>query len=152
MSKNDNNIPVDPNDNIVRLRNIHTHMETKLERKEDLYDIKASAYDKLKKVIDEIPKAAELNEEELADASRREQILMRFKIEMEDLDREIRSLNGKLDWNERQQGIVEEIVNRSGSLTYKPFEDSGLVATEEAEDKDEDEDAVVVTTAATAGE
>lgn len=116
----DQNIPVDPEDNLRRLEGIGCHLAAKLVTQEGLRDRQESSIRQLQDVIDELDDAPE-TQQEVEDASRREQILLGYKYDLSRLEDEISQTNGKLTWNERQQDKVSHTVAMKSELKHQPF-------------------------------
>ena len=116
----DNNIPVDPEKNLERLQGIGCHLAGKLIDKESLRDRQVAAIKQMQNTIDELDKEP-ITQQELEDASRREQILVGYNYDLSFLDNEISETKGKLAWNERQQDKVSHTVAMKSELKHQPF-------------------------------
>ena len=118
----DQNIPVDPEDNLRRLEGIGCHLASKLVRQDSLRDQKMSSIRQMQDTIDDLDEDP-TTQQEVEDASRREQILLGYKYDLARIDDEVERTKGKLAWNERQQDKVNSIVAMKSELRHKPFKD-----------------------------
>lgn len=116
----DKNIPVDPEENLQRLEGIGCHLAAKLVNLESLRDRKHSAIEQIQDTIKELDESP-ASQEEVENASRREQILIGYRYDLSGLESEISETKGKLSWNERQQDKVSHTVAMKSELKHKPF-------------------------------
>lgn len=116
----DKNIPVDPEENLKRLQGIGCHLAAKLVRKEELRDSKQAAIRLMEETIANLD-ADPQTQQEIEDASRREQILVGYRYDLQGLDSEIREIKGKLAWNERKQDNVSNTAAMKSELRHQPF-------------------------------
>ena len=98
----DPNIPTDPKENLKRLQSINKRWTEALDRKRG----------KIQTLDERIS-----NMTEPEDACH-QAVLMHNRNDLMD---EIEELEGKLESNERLQGIVEDVIAKQGDLTHQPF-------------------------------